>query len=397
MFMLTSPAIGLLNRLGFNRKFLLCAFLLLIPTAILYLRNVLPQLATELLVLAGLGILVGLYFLAALYRSTQISIASLLATVRAMTEGDLSARSSLDSADEFGEVSVRLNEMARESGRLIKDVHAAAEEVASAASELAIAAARVVAGADAQNNLSGKSTRSMQRLQSSVDQVTDAARLSQAIAEESESLSENGVTIVQSAGSEMERIQVSMIKLTDLVSSMGQRSDEIRGIVDVIHGIADQTNLLALNAAIEAARAGEHGRGFAVVADEVRKLAERTALATGEIGAMIDGILQEIAATISGMEEGRQQAENGVTMARQAAESLEAIRQGARSTMDRVRAIVMASQEQTCSSAEAMQSMADISTMAHENTAASDEAASVSKYLEGLASELRQSVQRFKI
>jgi methyl-accepting chemotaxis protein len=395
--MLTSPAIGLLNRLGFKHKFLLCAFLLLVPSVILYIRNFLPQFALELLVLAGLGILVGMYFLAALYRATQYSIANLLTTVRAMTEGDLSARSSLDSGDEFGEVSVRLNEMARESGRLIKDVHAAAEEVASAASELAIAAARVVSGADAQNNLSSKSTQSMERLQSSVNQITEEARLSQTIAEESESLSERGVAVVQTAGGEMERIQDSMIKLTDLVSSMGQRSDEISGIVDVIRGIADQTNLLALNAAIEAARAGEHGRGFAVVADEVRKLAERTSLATGEISTMITGILEEITATIAGMEEGRQQAINGVTMAKQAAESLEAIRQGARSTMDRVRAIVQASQEQTRTSAEAMQSMADISAMAHENTAASDEAASVSKYLEGLASELRQSVLRFKI
>ena len=395
--MLISPAIGLMHRLRLKNKFRLCAFLLLLPTAILYARQYAPQWADELLALAAMTALVGLMFFLTLYHASKQSIETILAAVKAMADGDLSARSNLDSSDEFGLVSIRLNEMARETGRLIKDVHAAADEVASASSELAAAAARVVAGADAQNLLSQKSTLSMQHMQASVSQVAEAASLSQAIAEQSETLSEDGTTIVHAAGDEMQRIQNSMIRLTELVSSMGQRSGEIRGIVDVIRGIADQTNLLALNAAIEAARAGEHGRGFAVVADEVRKLAERTTNATGEIGGMIVGILEEIEATVAGMEQGRQQAETGVQMAEQAAAALRKIRDGAHSTMDRVRAIANATLEQTRSSNEAVQSMADIAGMAHENTAASNEAASVSKYLETLASELRLSVQRFQI
>lgn len=395
--MLISPAIGLMHRLRLKNKFRLCTFLLLLPTAIFYVRSIVSQYADELLVLAIFATTIGLIFFFALYFATRESIQTMLVAVKAMTDGDLSARSNIDNPDEFGLVSVRLNEMARETGRLIKDVHAAAEEVASASSELAMAAARVVAGADAQHALSEKSTLSMQHMQASVSQVAEAAELSQAIACKSEELSESGTTIVHAAGDEMKRIQGSMIRLTELVSSMGLRSDEIRGIVDVIRGIADQTNLLALNAAIEAARAGEAGRGFAVVADEVRKLAERTTTATSEIGGMIVGILEEIQATVAGMEEGRQQAETGVQMAQEAAVALQSIREGAHSTMDRVRAIASATQEQTRSSNEAVQSMADIASMAHENTAASNEAASVSKYLETLASDLRLSVQRFKI
>lgn len=395
--MLISPVVGLMHRLRLKNKFRLCAALLLLPCVILFARNHLSQYADELLVLAIFSAVVGLLFFLAFYLSARQSIETILSTVKAMTEGDLSARSTIDNSDEFGLVSVRLNEMARETGRLIKDVHAAAEEVASASSELALAAARVVAGADAQHALSEKSTIAMQRMQTSANQVAEEAELSQAIARQSEELSENGTAIVYAAGDEMKRIQGSMVRLTELVSSMGLRSDEIRGIVDVIRGIADQTNLLALNAAIEAARAGEAGRGFAVVADEVRKLAERTSSATGEIGGMIAGILEEIAATVAGMEEGRQQAESGVRMAQEAAAALQSIRDGAHSTMDRVHAIASATQEQTRSSNEAVQSMADIAQMAHENTAASNEAASVSKYLETLASDLRLSVQRFKI
>jgi len=395
--MLISPVVGLMHRLRLKNKFRLCAFLLLIPDAIFFARSYFPQYADHLLILALFATFVGLLFLRALYVAARESIETILVAVKAMAEGDLSARSNIDNTDEFGLVSVRLNEMARETGRLIKDVHAAAEEVASASSELALAASRVVAGADAQHALSEQSTHAMQHMQASVTQVAEAAKLSQEIAEKSESLSENGTVIVHAAGDEMKRIQDSMLRLTELVSSMGLRSDEIRGIVDVIRGIADQTNLLALNAAIEAARAGEAGRGFAVVADEVRKLAERTSNATGEIGGMIVGILEEIAATVAGMEEGRQQAESGVKMALEAAAALQSIREGAHSTMDRVRAIANATLEQTRTSNEAVQSMTDIANMAHENTAASNEAASVSKYLETLASDLRVSVERFKI
>jgi methyl-accepting chemotaxis protein len=395
--MLLSPAIGLMHRLRLKNKFSLSVLLLLAPAALIYLREWLPQFSQPLLVIAAFTLALGLIAFLALYLSIRNANENILTAVKAMAEGDLAARSNLDTPDEFGLVSVRLNEMARETGRLIKDVHAAAEEVASASSELAAAASRVVAGANAQNALSEKSTLSMQHMQSSASQVAEAAERSQAIAEKAGQLSENGTTIVKAAGDEMQRIQGSMIRLTELVSSMGQRSDEIRGIVDVIRGIADQTNLLALNAAIEAARAGEAGRGFAVVADEVRKLAERTSNATGEIGGMILGILDEISAAVAGMEEGRQQAESGVRMAIEAAEALQSIREGAHSTMDRVRAIADATQEQTRNSHEAVQSMADIASMAQENTAASHEAASVSQYLETLASDLRLSVQRFKI
>lgn len=392
-----SPAVALMQRLKLGSKFMLCTLLLLTPALLLYLRDVWPQYAPQILLLAVLLAVTALYFVIAFYLATSLSIESLLAAVKTMASGELAVRSSLDSNDEFGMVSVRLNEMARETGRVIKDVHAAADEVANAASELATAAARVVVGATNQSKLSITSTEAVEQMRKSVEQVTEAANRSQQIAENSERQSEGGAQIVHAAGDEMAHIQQSMIELAQLVTSMGQRSDAISSIVDMIREIADQTNLLALNAAIEAARAGDHGRGFAVVADEVRKLAGRTAVATSDISGMINGILTEIKGTVAGMEKGRTQAEKGVVMAREAAEALENIRMGARNTMDTVRAIVVATQEQTQTSQHAVKSMLEIARMAEENNAASDEAASVSKYLESLASVLRTSVQRFKV
>lgn len=392
-----SPAIALMHRLTLGRKFVLCALLLLTPAFLLHLSEIWPEYAHQIFLLALFMTATALYFLLAFYLATRISIASLLSAVRTMASGELAVRSNLDSNDEFGMVAVRLNEMARETGRVIKDVHAAADEVANAASELAAAAAKVVVGATAQSKLSVTSTEAVAQMRKSVEQVTEAAHRSQQIAENSEQQSEGGALVVHAAGDEMQRIQEAMTDLAQLVTSMGQRSDAISSIVDMIREIADQTNLLALNAAIEAARAGEHGRGFAVVADEVRKLAARTALATSEITVMIDGILMEIKSAVDRTEKGRMQAEKGVVMAREAAEALENIRIGSHNTMDTVKAIVIATQEQTQTSQHAVNSMREIARMAEENNAASDEAASVSKYLESLASVLRISVQRFKV
>jgi methyl-accepting chemotaxis protein len=389
--------ISLISRMGLRLKFGLNALLLAVPTGLLAAVEIWPQHKTNLLILTGVSACMALVFTLAFFLSVRRALNTLNHAVRSMTAGDLSARSQIESSDGFGTLALNFNEMARETGRLIKEVHGATDEVASAARELTSAASRVVSGATVQCELAVSSTQAVEEMRSSVEQVAEAARLSREIAETSEALAESGTAVVDEAGSEMERIRASMVKLETLVLSMGENSDEIGNIVNVIREIADQTNLLALNAAIEAARAGEQGRGFAVVADEVRKLAERTTNATVQISGMIDGILQQIDGTVHGMQEGRAQAEQGVILARRAGEALDSIREGGHQTMDRVRAIAAATATQTAASRHAVTSMEEIARRAAENNAASDEAAAVAGHLENLASNLRASVQRFRI
>lgn len=394
---LTRPAIGLMHRLSLVWKFTLCTFLLLMPGLLLAVAFNWAGVELVFLSLAALALIIAIYFQYALYASIYSSLYSLLQAIQATATGNMTARSSLDSRDGFGQIALSMNDMVRITGRLIKEVDGATGEVASAATELAKAAARVAAGAEAQGALAALSTLSIKEMRKSADRVAESAQLSQVIAEKSDRVAESGASIVHAAGEEMARIESSMTALSKLVSSMGQRSDQIGSIVKIIREVADQTNLLALNAAIEAARAGEQGRGFAVVADEVRKLAERTSNATSEISGMIGNILQEINEAVIGMDKGRHQAESGLKLAGEAEQVLVSIRNGAHDTMERVRNIVSATEQQTRASLQAEHAMAEISLKSQENVAASHEAASVARHLEGLASGLRVSLQRFEV
>jgi methyl-accepting chemotaxis protein len=392
------PAAGWLLRRTLKTKFALVGSLLTLPLALLAIaRQVAEPQAQWLQDGAWLLASIGLYLFIALYLATAATADELLKTVRRLAEGDLAARAAVDGQDELARVGRRLNEMARENGRLITGVHGTAEEVASAASELAQAAQRVLEGAAAQDTLAAVTAGAMGQIRSSVQEIAARAQETEAIADRSEAQAKDGGAVVAAAGAEMSRIRASVADLAELVGSLGLRSGEIGGIVEVIREIADQTNLLALNAAIEAARAGEQGRGFAVVADEVRKLAERTSEATVQIGAVIGLIRSEIDTAVGRMDEGRQQAERGVELAAQAAAALDSIRAGARSTLERIHAIAAATSQQSEASAHAGGNMAQIAERAHSNNAASGEAATVANYLDELASGLRGTVRRFKL
>jgi methyl-accepting chemotaxis protein len=174
------------------------------------------------------------------------------------------------------------------------------------------------------------------------------------------------------------------------VQEMGQRSEQIGAIVETIDDIASQTNLLALNAAIEAARAGEHGKGFAVVADEVRKLAERSSTATKEIGDLIKGIQETVTVAVDTMNDGAEEVEKGVERANQSGQALKEILKAVESVNKQVDEIAVAAQQMNTSSNELVNSVDSVSAVVEENTAATEQMAAssgeVNQAIENIAS-----------
>jgi methyl-accepting chemotaxis protein len=231
----------------------------------------------------------------------------------------------------------------------------------------------------------------------SINHVADHARATEAISVETCDLSEAGERVVQEASGEIARIADSVNDLSQVIASLGERSSEISGIVQVIKKIADQTNLLALNAAIEAARAGEQGRGFAVVADEVRKLAENTGEATLRIAGTIDSNKLQIEAAVVNMNDSRNQVQAGVVLAGRARDSLGKIRTETHHTLEMVREISAATKEQSVASNEIARNVETIAQMTDKNTSVIVQLAGAATHLEQMSSNLQNMANRFRL
>jgi methyl-accepting chemotaxis protein len=227
------------------------------------------------------------------------------------------------------------------------------------------------------------------------------------VAKKSSQASEQATKAGQQAtegGSVVEQTVVGMQAINEAVSAgavsvteLGKRGEQIGEIIKVINDIADQTNLLALNAAIEAARAGEHGRGFAVVADEVRKLAERTTKATEEVAGSIRAIQDETRTAVERMTTGTQQVEVGVEKANAAGITLKGIVASANDVASMIQSIAAASEQQSSASEQISRSLESISSVTREATAGASQAAQASTELSSKAEQLRSMVARFKL
>ncbi len=240
-------------------------------------------------------------------------------------------------------------------------------------------------------------TAAIQQLSNSVLQISENAQQTQLHSSRASTLAEEGEVLVSDAAQCIGLVAHQLEQASGQIASLDKRASDIGGIANVIKDIADQTNLLALNAAIEAARAGEQGRGFAVVADEVRKLAERTTTATSQIAQMIQAVQHDTHHVVTSMQTAAPQVDNSVNKARSAAQALQEIRAGAALARDNIRDVAHSTQEQSAANHSVADHIERIASMVETSASAARNAQHNAGRLEALASALNQAVARFTV
>lgn len=332
-----------------------------------------------------------------LTRGITVPIGQAVASAEAIADGDLTHPVPQGGRDETGRLLAAFARMQDGLRVMVGASQRNANELAQAAQELTAAARQTAAATDSQSEAASGMAAAVEEMSVSIDQVRDHASAARGVAAAAGESSRAGGQVVHSTADEMRQVAAAVNDSAGSIRELENYSKEISDIVNVIREVAEQTNLLALNAAIEAARAGEQGRGFAVVADEVRKLAERTASSTHSIAAVIEKVQVGARHAAQEMDNGVARVGAGVKLALQAGSSITDIQASAGRVTSAVDDIGGALDEQAVAAQEIARGVERIAGMAEENSISARQTSSAADRLHALAGELERSVARFRV
>ncbi|MFO0752986.1 MAG: methyl-accepting chemotaxis protein [Thermodesulfovibrionales bacterium] len=361
------------------------------------LKGIAARLKVFIAVSALLASLFGVVVSTLIIRRILSSVNAVGEAARLASRGDLSQDVPVYTSDEIGEMAESFNQMMRSLREIVAQIHTVTGTVASSSAQLTVTVQQIARRVDEQSGRAAQvATSSTEMSQTVIDIAKNASDIALS-ATDTLRTAQEGEKVVDKTVKEVQEIARTVSDSSQLITSLGSRSRQIGEIIGVIKDIADQTNLLALNAAIEAARAGEQGRGFAVVADEVRKLAERTAKATTEIGGMITAIQEETGKAVSGMEASLRKVEAGTSLSMEAGESLSAIVNRVGTLQSMVQQIAAATEEMSAVSEGISSDIEAIALLSQETSTDSGQIGAESRDLTDLAGEMKRATSRFTL
>jgi methyl-accepting chemotaxis protein len=312
-------------------------------------------------------------------------------------EGDLTQRVPVETNDDLGQLATSFNQVLANLQSMVGSIQTLSENLGKGATQLSTAARDNNDGINRQNDLISMVATAINEMQSAIEEVAGNASRAADVTRHAQETSEKGGRIIHDSSTQVQTLAEQILKAVEVIRKLSEDSKNITSVLEVIRGVAEQTNLLALNAAIEAARAGEQGRGFAVVADEVRTLAQRTQQSTEDIQRMITTLQTGVSDIVSVMETGSEQAGETERLATEAEKELKTILESMNDIMDVNASVASATEEQTQVVEEINRNIVNINELASESSRRSERINDISATLDSYAASLRQQTGRFKV